>query len=518
MYTEGSQTTGHHRFLQHINTNASCSRQHCVRYEQPAYGHHGGPGSQPASVRQTDHKSPDCRRDTQSPRLKDGGGRAFVADRAERSGHRSPQRRPVFAGPGPYSQSDDLSQVCPWELNPAQWSYPPEPGARHYPSVREQCGCVVHGDTRAHPFNSGVPHPLPHLQVKGQGYRHRRTVRYVSMQEEEEQFGCNSESYYSEPHNPHLGQLHMPNGHCGPRPVVFEGREERDSHQVQGRLKGGSEEDCNGCCGSHKGFFPTEVLQKHLNQRRQKEPCLPPSGTSSPEPSKLTTNGDHQVHGSAVAKQKRRQDSVRDQIKQVVTDLEDVLGGLKQVHMEMKEVVQQIDRLTARIDLSEEKPRITQGASINFHGSTQSGDLRVSRLHDHEPAPVQAMQHIYEDRIILRTNSPSPVHLASVVKTSRFTPPTITKDINHDRPGVNGHPPHLYPRRDSDHVGQTHPEPHPQSLDPTVIIGNSTSSSRTQKPPLNPQNGRCGKGPYPPPKPVRTPAYPARSCQSTSMV
>lgn len=338
MYTEGSQTTGHHRFLQHINTNASCSRQHCVRYEQPAYGHHGGPGSQPASVRQTDHKSPDCRRDTQSPRLKDGGGRAFVADRAERSGHRSPQRRPVFAGPGPYSQSDDLSQVCPWELNPAQWSYPPEPGARHYPSVREQCGCVVHGDTRAHPFNSGVPHPLPHLQVKGQGYRHRRTVRYVSMQEEEEQFGCNSESYYSEPHNPHLGQLHMPNGHCGPRPVVFEGREERDSHQVQGRLKGGSEEDCNGCCGSHKGFFPTEVLQKHLNQRRQKEPCLPPSGTSSPEPSKLTTNGDHQVHGSAVAKQKRRQDSVRDQIKQVVTDLEDVLGGLKQVHMEMKEV------------------------------------------------------------------------------------------------------------------------------------------------------------------------------------
>ncbi|TNN58072.1 Protein Largen [Liparis tanakae] len=310
----------------------------------------------------------------------------------------------------------------------------------------------------------------------------------------------------------------MLNGHCGPRAVVFEGREERDSHQVQGRLKGGSEEDCNGRCGSQKAFFPTEVPQKHLNQRRQKEPCLPPSGTSSPETSKLTPNGDHQCHGSAVAKQKRRQDSVRDQIKQVVTDLEDVLGGLKQVHMEMKEVVQQIDRLTARIDLSEEKPRITQGASINFPGSTQSGDLRVARLHDHEPAPVQAMRQIYEDRVLLRTNSPSPVHLASVVKTSRFTPPAITKDINHDRPGVNGHPPHLYPRRDSDHVGQTHPEPHPQSLDPTVIIGNSTSSSRTQKPPLYPQNGRCGKGPYPPPKPVRTPAYPARSCQSTSMV
>ncbi len=42
--------------------------------------------------------------------------------------------------------------------------------------------------------------------------------------------------------------------------------------------------------------------------------------------------------GSDVVKQKKRQDLVRDQIRQVVTDLEDVLGGLKQVHVEMKEV------------------------------------------------------------------------------------------------------------------------------------------------------------------------------------
>lgn len=345
MYTEGAQSTGHHRFLQHINatTNttttsaaAPCSCQHCVHYEQ--YGHHGGPGYRPASARQTDHPSLDGRRDTQAPRVKDVGGRAFAVDRAERSGHRSPQRRPVFAGPSPYSQSDDLSQVCPWELNPAQWSHPPEPGVRHYPSVREQCGCVVHGDARAHPFNAGIPHPLPHLQVKGQGYRHRRTVRYVSVEEEEEGCGCNSGNYHSEPHNLHLGPLHMPNGHCGPRPVFFEGGEERDSHQDRSRLKGGSEEGCNGRGGPHKGFFPTEVPQKHLNQSRQRGPCVPPSGIASPEPSKSTTTSDHQRQGSEVARQKMRQDSVRDQIRQVVTDLEDVLGGLKQVHVEMKEV------------------------------------------------------------------------------------------------------------------------------------------------------------------------------------
>ncbi|KAK1152484.1 hypothetical protein AOXY_G31163 [Acipenser oxyrinchus oxyrinchus] len=44
--------------------------------------------------------------------------------------------------------------------------------------------------------------------------------------------------------------------------------------------------------------------------------------------------------------------SVRDQISRVVLDLETVLGGLKQVHQEMKELVQQIDQLTSKLDLT----------------------------------------------------------------------------------------------------------------------------------------------------------------------
>ncbi|CAB1326758.1 unnamed protein product [Coregonus sp. 'balchen'] len=50
-----------------------------------------------------------------------------------------------------------------------------------------------------------------------------------------------------------------------------------------------------------------------------------------------------------------KEGSVCEQIRQVVSDLEGVLGGLKQVHVEMKEVVQQIDCLTANIDLGEEE-------------------------------------------------------------------------------------------------------------------------------------------------------------------
>ncbi|KAL6104022.1 uncharacterized protein ACO6RY_13841 [Pungitius sinensis] len=489
MYTEGSQTTGHHRFIQHINSAAPGSCRHCVHHEQPAHGHRGETGHQPAPARRTDRG-----RDTQAPRVKDA---ASVAARGGRSGHRSPQRRPVFAGPDPRSQSDGVRQAGPWDLDPAQWSCPPEPGVRHCPPVREQCGCVARGDTRAHPFHAGIPHPLPHLQVRGQGCRRRRTVSYVTV--EEEDCGCNSGGYHSEPHDPHLGQIHAANGHCGPRAGFFEGGEETDSHQDRGRLKGGSGEGCNGHCGHHKGFFPTEVPQTHLKQR-QKGPRVVHPGISSP-----ATNGDHR--SGDVAKQKRRQDLVRDKIRQVVTDLEDVLGGLKQVHVEMKEVVQQIDRLTARIDLSEETSCITHaGASINFHGSAPPDDLTTARRPDHKSAPVPARQHVDEDRVILRTNSPSPVHVASVVKTSRFTPPGIAKDAERERTRVNGHAPPSHPLRGSNHVGQAHPEPRPQSLDPKVTVVNSTSSSRTQKPPLYPQNGRCGKGPHLPPRPVRTPA------------
>ncbi|XP_017266268.1 uncharacterized protein si:ch211-178n15.1 [Kryptolebias marmoratus] len=509
MYTEGSQTTGHHRFLQH--THPPCPCQHCIYHEQP-YEYHRGSGFHPASARQTDHSSSDCRRDTHAPRGKDIGGRAFLVDRVERSGHLSPQRRPVCAGPGLYSHLDDFNQVCPWELNPAQWSDPEEPGVRHYSSVREQCGCVVHGD-RTHPFHPGIPHPLPHLQVKGQGYRRRRTVRYISV-DEEEGCGCTSDSYHLEPHN-NPGNFHMTNGHSGPRRVFFEGGEERDNYQDQGRLKGGSEDGFDHCSGSDKSFFSTEVPQKHLSQRRQKVPCVTPSNIICSETSKSITNNEPQRHGPEETTQRRRQDSVRDQIRQVVTDLEEVLGGLKQVHVEMKEVVEQIDRLTASINLSEKAPCITQGSTSS--DQTNAGDFRVAPLPSHKPASVQTPQPVGEDRLILR-NSVSPVHMASVVKTSRFTPSSLHKDVNHKKPSVNGHPPHLHPAGESNHTGQIHPEHHPQTLDPKVIIGSSTSNPRTQKPPPYPQNGRCGKGQYPPSKPVRTPAYPVRGRHSTSMV
>ncbi|MED6234798.1 hypothetical protein ATANTOWER_002382 [Ataeniobius toweri] len=506
MYTEGSETTGRHRFLNYNNANSPCPCRYCIYYD-PLHGY-----QQTASAKQTDHSLEGCWGDTQAPRVKDVGGRAFLVDRVDKSRHFSPQRRPVFAGPGPCSQSDDLSQAGPWELNPSQWGDPAEPGVRHYSFVREQCGCVA-GSGRARPFHSGIPHPLPHLQVKGQGYRRRRTVRYISV-DEEEGCECTPNGYHLELHRPQPGHSNMTNGHCGPRRVVFERKKERDGYLDQGRPKGGSEDRLNGCTQPDKSFFPTEVPQKHLSQRRHKG-----SNITCSETCKTATNNDLYSEGSDVTRQRVRQDSVRAQIRQVVTDLEEVLGGLKQVHVEMKEVVEQIDRLTANIDLSEEEPCITQGSSNTLYKSASSGDFRLAPLAPHKPATVWvSSQGVDEDHILFRTNSVSPVHMASVVKTSCFTPPSLHKNVTHKKPSVNGQLPHLYPTGDSNHNGKIRPEPHPHTLDPTVIIGNSTSSARTQKPPPYPQNGRCGKGPYPPLKPVRIPAYPARGHQSTSMV
>ncbi|XP_056149555.1 uncharacterized protein si:ch211-178n15.1 [Lampris incognitus] len=528
MYADNAGITGHHRFLQR---SAACRCRRCVPYEPP-YPYCSGPGCRPTPPLPIDH--PWLRHGTDAeapPRHKDLGERALAVDRAERGGRRSPQRRPVFAGPGPYSQPDNLSQHCPWDLNPTLLYYPP--------LRQQQCGCVVWGDARERPLSTWpLPPPSPPLPpspLRDQAHRYRRTFKHVSPEEEEEEEEAEEEGedgwgasiphlYHMErqTHGPTPGRLHTPNGHCVSehvRPVYSEGGEEGDSHPARTRRQGGSEGDCNGSEASHKGFFSTEVPPKRLNQSKQKGPRVPPpSVTPSQETAKPVVTNQHQCRApSDPERQRGSHDSVRDQIRQVVTDLEDVLGGLKQVHVEMKEVVEQIDRLTASINLGDGQQSIARAGSGHFCGAFHQGDPSKALVSGHRPASVQEPLHAEDDPIILRTNSPSPVHTASVVKTNRVAASCHIRKIGHDRPGMNGHPPHLYATPDSNHLSKTAQGPPPQSLDPTVTIG-YTSGTRTQKPPPYPQNGRCGKGLYQTPKPLKTSAYPGRGRQSTSMV
>ncbi|MGH0131903.1 UNVERIFIED_CONTAM: hypothetical protein FKN15_068446 [Acipenser sinensis] len=85
--------------------------------------------------------------------------------------------------------------------------------------------------------------------------------------------------------------------------------------------------------------------------------------------------------------------SVRDQISRVVLDLETVLGGLKQVHQEMKEIlflsaipqlVQQIDQLTSKLDLTGEESGNGYRSDTVTSTSSSSGVIVSNKAGGHQ--------------------------------------------------------------------------------------------------------------------------------------
>ncbi|KAG1946292.1 hypothetical protein F2P79_013762 [Pimephales promelas] len=65
--------------------------------------------------------------------------------------------------------------------------------------------------------------------------------------------------------------------------------------------------------------------------------------------------------------------AIRDQIQRVVVNLEEVLHGLKEIHLEMKEVVQKIDLLTADIDICKEEQSDTFRGKSEMEVSSSQG-------------------------------------------------------------------------------------------------------------------------------------------------
>ncbi|XP_068447662.1 MAP7 domain-containing protein 1 isoform X2 [Clinocottus analis] len=82
---------------------------------------------------------------------------------------------------------------------------------------------------------------------------------------------------------------------------------------------------------------------------------------------------------------------VRNQIKRVVDNLEQVLTALRDVHQEMKEVVQQIDNLTSTIDLNAEEPQRGDSANPPSDSSSSSGSSssEVGSIHRRPSEPSE---------------------------------------------------------------------------------------------------------------------------------
>ncbi|KAK6311152.1 hypothetical protein J4Q44_G00192070 [Coregonus suidteri] len=142
-----------------------------------------------------------------------------------------------------------------------------------------------------------------------------------------------------------------------------------------------------------------------------------------------------------------KEGSVCEQIRQVVSDLEGVLGGLKQVHVEMKEVVQQIDCLTANIDLGEEEGSCNKDCkgALMFNQGYQRPQYRdMERTVNNKTTRVQVHNHW--------TNTGGLVH-------------------NHKTPGDHGPQ-----RRDMDHTVIIHDPPSDPRGVPGVLVYNQKTN------------------------------------------
>ncbi|KAK7889512.1 hypothetical protein WMY93_025072 [Mugilogobius chulae] len=104
--------------------------------------------------------------------------------------------------------------------------------------------------------------------------------------------------------------------------------------------------------------------------------------------------------------------AVRNQIKRVMDNLEHVLGALRDVQQEMKEVVQQIDYLTSSIDLNEDEQPETQTQSSS--NSSSSSAMTVGSV-IHRPSGAAHNTDLWRDnQTTSRSQSPPSVLLLPV--------------------------------------------------------------------------------------------------------
>ncbi|XP_059357073.1 uncharacterized protein LOC132095982 [Carassius carassius] len=335
--------------------------------------------------------------------------------------------------------------------------------------IRRECGCVQrwYYPELLHPFN--VDHVL---KVRG----HRCYSSYVQERD----------------------NIHQPeyNGHCERRRVSFRHHEERPET--------GRQSHCIGPNYNQPGFFPTEVPLSKLGRSKALGNRLQVNG---PQREVRTSRGDEGLkkHG----KQRKSQGTVREQIKQVVTELEEVLGGLKQVQLEMKEVVQQIDILTSNIDLGEDEPSLSNALSQDatkssrigvvalIHNSNSEEDVSTSNSSiAHSPVTVDLV-HINSPSPMRNCTSLSPPEQRSVTVEDKGK--RVVKQSSETQRTANGN---CLPNRTA-RKGQM--ENHRPPAAPEVC----TNSNKTQRPPPYPQNGQVK---------MRMPPYPGKHKTLSSTV
>ncbi|XP_067309451.1 uncharacterized protein si:ch211-178n15.1 [Pseudorasbora parva] len=333
--------------------------------------------------------------------------------------------------------------------------------------IRQECGCVQrwYYPELPHPFNGGHV-----LKVRGQ--------RYYS-----------SDQHYG--HQREWEDVPAYNGHCTRRRVSF--RHHEDSPETS-RQSSPAKPHCN---GANSAFFPTEVPSSKLGRSWLQ--------VNGPQREIRTSQGGEGLenHGN----RRKSQGTVREKIKQVVTELEEVLGGLKQVQLEMKEVVQQIDILTSNIALDEEEPSPSNGLSQDAIKSSQTDVVALihnSNVDEDTSTSDSSLTHSPVD--LPHYNSPSPMrnHTSPSLPEHRSLTvedksKRVVKQSSKTQRTVNGN---CLPQRTA-MKGQL------ENHRPPIVPVGYTNSNKTHRPPAYPQNGQVK---------MRTPPYPGKHKTLSSTV
>ncbi|XP_028833172.1 uncharacterized protein LOC114788611 [Denticeps clupeoides] len=374
------------------------------------------------------------------------------------------QRRQGFMGPRRCAVPGGHVPSFPWEGDACCSA------GRNWPMDQPIRGhCTLHADewARVPPccppelctFGAahGPPPPLPALEFT-----------CPSGRAEKHCWECVRERFQIATHLPNHSSLDTSgyNDHVQHRPPALLGGDEPVyAYPKSNRLTAPTELGRNGqeTNSSRKPFFTTEIPEvsrrpaNALRLRAEGAPGPPRQNTKSPG-------------------------TVREQIRKVVSDLEEVLGGLKQVHLEMKEVVEQIDLLTSNIDLSEEDPKkdtshnpqLQNGScDVVVFGNKPNGDLSShQRGVNGYPTP---MQHTRPNSI---TNQPP------VSEPNRAIKQTLKHRSNMNGSCLPSRPPRERVKDAQSHRRRADP------MSPSSHRQAAHLPSKNQKPPPYPHNGR----------------------------
>ncbi|XP_048833035.1 uncharacterized protein LOC125709049 [Brienomyrus brachyistius] len=395
------------------------------------------------------------------------------------------------------------------EPNFRRWTHFPEAGLRCSMSVKEscrQCECVRQQNAAAlHPFRRKFVLPPTALFV-GQG--HCREPKYVA---EKQVWGdtrakCKRDVFEAQPECEATDFSHRCRGSDS---AFSHGQEHAENHHDLGGVTGPKTHQEKVSSKEPKLgpalICSTKACQRHLGYGGLHSPCLPGNGTKFVQ-SKAA--GETQIRRGALWT--RSQASVRDRIRQVVSDLEGVLGGLKQVHLEMKEVVQQIELLTSNIDLKEEEPSNCLPSNTSSRNVTVSSQKKVINLElNTNPAPVSLTHTIH--------TTPPAINPSVIINQAVLPSPSKAPHKHMSAVSPEENPQLVILHRDEkqelqrwgDGLGPVSPLPMSQNQQEEGRLVLPRTVSGKQRPPVCPHNGTLeGKSaeahpPGVPPHPVK---------------